>query len=734
MIGHTATKVAIALTVLCSAVPRLWAAEEAKPEKLVHPYLVYQSEDRAKLLAHVQNQWSTPRSERGKDYIADALRDCYGGAFENHLRPDYIYEGPKSWDMFSLAMATWMAPGDKRPPHWFTTGKVGNRTPEPPLDTFLGYVRFAVPQISVPTRRIRDYFPGEGSDKPGPWGFFLDAGETLWRHALAYDLLSAPEVAKAGLQDAVLQEYYTRIADGIFHQLVEHMRSYNVQGPRWGNNWNSREMSGVGLACLSFRDRFEKEPAGSQRHRDFDDALRLLGENGRVYMKGWNYSSKDPEFAWYYEGPHYLRYWSEFFTVFAHAYERMYPNSPYKELTLAGDQPLARFLRGSVFTVMPTNRDKSGKGFWGTCPVDDCWENQEYPQMQLAAAWLGEKNPADRDLFLGILAKIHPDTHNLLLGTATEDALHSKQPMPKLPLLMAMPYGGIAVARTSWEDDGLSVLVKNTLVNYGKDGKPDNSSHCHVDSSEVVAYSNFEPVLIDPGYGPKGYGNPDRYKFACNPEQHNTLLVEDHANPSTFVLPTWPDDASQPKRISRHEQMTDQLGAWSLVEASTPAGQRTMLLVDGGQILVIDRMTTPRRVQLNWFANGCADGDAPTAKMDLAQVTAEYFRGQTRAERISVVMPGTLQAVAAPGAYGPSWGSPGVPITGLRVVSEKPVSYAVTLIEVAAKADATAKPAFSLAVKAQENAQGHLEKVTVTGPKGAVTYQVAADGAVTRSR
>ena len=722
-----------AVAAVVGLLPNTAAAEDQTPA--VHPWVVYQAADREAIRAHLHpngGEWKPQVTDKGsRDPV---IRSCYWWlteGYEGRFDGQYRWEGPKSEAMFHLAMITWIEPSIKRParvyhyPKWIDVRQENATLP--------GMVRTAVQSIAVPKYRVRDYFPDnddpKGKKGPGPWGRYLDGSIALWHYALAYDLLASPQVAHAGLDPQVLDEFYTRIADGAFHLMAQHLATYKwqTQSPE-GNNWNSREMAGVGLVCLAMKDRFLAEPAGSQRRQDYETGLRMVRQLASIYLKGWDSSHNDPRFTYYNEGPHYTCYWIQYFLPFAAAHERLFPAETPPEMSLAADQPLARFLRGQTLTIMPTMRDKAGKAVWTAPCLDDSWleaDNIATPSL-LAAAWIGQKNPDDRQLFLQAARRGGAADSPLLLGNPVVDEL-AHTTLEDLPPLVGLPYGGLAVARTSSSEDALAVVLKNTPTPLEpRTGAVKLDSHSHPDNGEVVAYRNAEPVLIDPGYGPNGYGNPDHKTLFTPPQQHNVLMVEDAAHPGQFVLPVYPNDGSHPRRITRCEQIAGPKGPIDVIEAATPAHRRTVILVDASHLLVVDRLAEARKVRLEWFGHG-ATVDS-TAQLDTARAQATFTRGPSLATRVTVLLPGGITVAPAIGQYGFEWPKRDHPLTGITVTSDGPVTHAVTLVEVRSKQP---QPNFSLTAQVQDAAgQGLKLVIAPAAGQRPEIFRIAPDGRV----
>jgi hypothetical protein len=666
-----------------------------------------------------------------RDPVVSSCYWWWAEAYEAKLGGEYRWEGPKSEAMFRLAWIAWLEPSMKRPPRVSAWPKTIDVRPE--NAEFLGMVRTAVKTIDVPKYRIRDYFPDnsdpQGKKGPGPWGRYLDGSIALWHYALAYDLLASPTVAQAGLEPEVLDDLYARLADGAFHLMVRHLATYNWKGQSpVGNNWNSREMAGVGMACLAMKDRLEREPAGSQRRQDYETGLRLVRELATTYLQGWDSTRRDADFAYYYEGPHYLAYWVQFFLPFTVAHERLFPGVAAPAMTPAADQPLARFLRGQTLTLMPTMRDKKGEAVWTAPCLDDSWletDSVAVPSLQ-AAAWIAPGQPADRQRFLQAAKRAGAQSSPLLLGNPVLDDL-ARLELADLPPVVALNYGGLGVARTSSKVDALAVVLKNTPTPLEpKTGAIKLDSHSHADNGEVVAYRNAEPVLVDPGYGPSGYSNPNRYKFFTPPQQHNLLMVEDAAHPGQFVLPLFPNDGSQPQRITRCEQIHGPQGPIEVLEAASPVHRRTLILVDAAHLLVVDRLLAPAKVRLQWFGHGAVADH--TAQIDAAHAQATFTRGPSLATRVSVLVPGGHQVSELPGEYGFEWPKRDHPLTGLTVTSLHPVSYALTLVEVRPQpSDAH----FSLTAEAQPVGEHGLKVIVGSGTdRSRETYDIAPDGRI----
>jgi len=683
--------------------------------KAVHPSLIYQPADRAKILERLK----AGADKNSPDYTLSMVAWYRGTRFETHILPAYKYEGPRADAVHKLAIVTWLTPDARR-----------LVKPDPVLATYLDCVRTAVKSITMPAGRQGDHLVDEGGAVSG-WGFVLDAGPALWNYALAYDLLASPEVAAAGLEPAVLDDFYRRIADGAFHHLVAHIRTFKTGTA--GNNWNAREYAGIGMACLAFKDRFEAEPAGSQRRKDYDDGLRLVRQLSREFLESWVgphgagpagagfYSAA----SYYYEGPHYLRYWVEYLFPFAQAHRRVFPNEAWQED--GPDRPMARYLRGHALALMATHVAKNGSPGWSQPPIDDNWlepSDAEVP-LVMAAAWLGDKSPQDKAVFVQRVRQIGGRGHILLLGHPALDEIRTATPAG-LPPVESLPWDGLAVARTGSTPEALTAVLKNTRTIF-KDGVPSTVSHAHADNGQLLAYCNCEAILIDPGYGSGGYGNKNRVKFFTSWEQHNVLLVEDEAgyppqvnfvSDRKFMLPVFGASESAPvRRITRCERAKDALGEFNLIEAATPAHKRTVIQPDDRHLIVVDRLDKPRRIKLCWFGNGSAEDDPATAAVDLAQAEARYSRGAKNETLIKVLLPGGHETKAVAGEYGPAWAAqdPPLRLTGMHVTSRGPVAFTVTAVAIADKKDPKDKPALDLKATADQGPGGEIRISLTSG-------------------
>ena len=362
-----------------------------------------------------------------------------------------------------------------------------------------------------------DFLTDKGGDqnKPGAWARYLEASVSLWNYALAYDLLSTPEVAAAGLKDEDLARLYSKLSGSVVRLLVNHLRSYENAAQGWktatgpiGNNWNSREFSGVGMALLAMRDRYAAEPAASPRVVDYADGLRLIRDLFTKYLDGWGDPKRgDGPLCNYYEGPHYLRYWVEYGLAFGVAWSRACPADKLDVLRPGG--PASRFCLAHTIWSVATGR-KGGSPEWTCVPVDDTWT---YPDeysipVLLAAAWI--KYPdEDHAQMVSSVKRTETRAHPLLLANPVLSELTDGKPPIALPLIAGIKrLDGIGVARSAGENEkALTVFVKNFETPLEANGTPSLNGHTHSDNGEVVAYRDAEVVLVDPGYGPKGYAN-----------------------------------------------------------------------------------------------------------------------------------------------------------------------------------------------------------------------------------
>mgnify|MGYP000629377320 CR=1 FL=1 len=520
----------------------------------------------------------------------------------------------------------------------------------------------------------------------------------------------------------------------------------------------------MGLACMAFRDRFLAEPANSQRRKDYEDGLKLFRELTTEYLEGWCDwgAGKNEPAAYYYEGPHYLRYWSEYMMGTLLAHERLFPETAVKwpALTLQPSSPLARMLRAHAMLVAPTHQENQ-RVRWGPMPLDDSWL---YPDVAgvpliLAAFWIAKPDrPADA-IFADLARRTGTNFHRLLLA---QEELANTTSALALPRAAACKRAGFAVLRTGSGDEDLTVALKNTPTSM--DGKaPTLWSHAHQDNGQVVAYRNGEPILIDPGYGPGGYNNKKNKPCPFSSwNHHNVLLVEDTegyppevrevvGESGRFILPVWPDAAAGPaERITRCEEVKDALGPMLVMETELPTHRRLVIVPDAAHLLVVDRLKAPKRIKLCWWGNGSVGGrenggakenkpwlgdpdKRQTAAIDPAKAEGVFYRGPTLAARIRVVWPEATVTTAVEGEYGPYWYQTNYPLSGLHVESKEPVKFAVTLVDIAPMANGNAPP-FPRKVQAMTATDGNLQTIQVNDTKTNVIYAFGKDNTFFRKQ
>ena len=61
-------------------------------------------------------------------------------------------------------------------------------------------------------------------------------------------------------------------------------------------------------------------------------------------------------------------------------------------------------------------------------------------------------------------------------------------------------------------------------------------------------------------------------------------------------------------RLSRAETVRDEFGAMRVLEMTTPAHRRTVIVFEDSCILIVDRLEVAKRVKLNWWGNGSTTG------------------------------------------------------------------------------------------------------------------------------
>jgi len=246
-----ATIVFACATVLGMIFAAAGAESEAEKASERPPCLIYRPEDRDRIrkrLHFERGVWNPTAQPRTQGQTVKYLCEAWSRNYEETLkRHGMTAEGGnpgahgRSNAMVDVALLVWIEPSLVRPyePNVDCTTALERAK-------ILDYVRIGVEEITVPKERNRDFFPDPNgrNDRPGDWGHFLDAGVALWNHALAYDLLRGAQAVGAELDDDVLQEYYVRIADGIFHLIVEHVRTY----PLWHNWGKYAPLAIIGIA------------------------------------------------------------------------------------------------------------------------------------------------------------------------------------------------------------------------------------------------------------------------------------------------------------------------------------------------------------------------------------------------------------------------------------------------------------------------------------------------------
>jgi hypothetical protein len=721
-----------------------------------HPRLILGATDRQAIL---QRAGLDPTSVvidaagAAKHPIRNQLWQWLTFRYEDKIPATYAWEGPRSEALLRLALLTWLVGHEQARPvlSW--------SKPTPELSTLAATLRIGVNALTLPERQERDRLKGPGPNDS--WGFLLDAGTTLWRYALVYDFITSPEARAAGVDNTTTSALYERIADGSFRLLVAHLRS--LQGSKWGwgqrrpvgNNWISRELAGVGMACLAFQERFLAEPEGSQRRKDYADGLDLVRRMATEYLEGWA-THGDREMAYYYEGPHYFRFWIDTFLPFASAHARVFPDTAaqYPALTLAHGGPMAAFLRCQAAFILPTHTDATGVAGWSAPPWDDSWlypEDTAVP-MALAAALL----PSDRPLYLAALARAGTapkDRPDILIGNPLWDEV--PHAVPQLPPTVCSPTGGVALVRTGGEVGDLTVGLKNSWTQVTDSGEWTSDSHSHADNGQVIAYRQAEPLLIDPGYGASGYPCPQRAAWHIDPGHHNLLLVGTPDTPGKpaseqFRLPVWSEAAAPRERISRCERREDALGQWLVTSAELPTHRRIVIVPDRRHLLVVDLLPEARPVRLCWWGNGSVTGrDNPrdtkgnllpgdpekrsTARIDTHSAEAIYTRGPALATRISVAWPQGAATAVVEGGNGPWWYPVNLPLSGMQVTATTPTRATVTLIDIA-DLPSSGGPTFSHAAQPVLRPDGSLESVTLsTTAHAPVVYAFSPLGEVTRA-
>lgn len=692
----------------------------APPTTVPHPWIAYDEADRDKILALI-NHGSTgawqPDDTADPKAAANESERLTLGLFKSgytHLGPNYPFEGCRAWDFTDLAILAWLNPQGHLPGKTLGGG------------TYLDAIRTGIHAMHF-CRERHGANVGEGRNNAG-WGFVLDAGIALWDDSIAFDLLSSKEVHDAGLSDKDMDELYHKLADGVFHQLVDHLRtmSKNFDSPAADaepmNNWNLREFCGIGMAAMAMKDRLEAEPHESQRYKDYVDGLAML----QHYMvKDFQTDNIRPGVDnYYYEGPHYVIYWLDYFMPLAKALQKGKPDLD-PMLTLDPKQVLMSFMRTEAMTVSPNGRDyKTGKPYWSLGPMADMWVSDKLLGDALLTA-AACSDGADSVPFLDAAKRLqagpnYPEftPYFLWLGKPILDQLKDP-PAQDMPQVQAAD-AGLAVARTGSTMDDLTVVLKNTVTPFypGDDkkfpGQINQSDHNHADNGEVFAYRNGEPILVEPGYGGHGYPNPHRYTIFTNWNHHNVPMIDDGkgytddmkktiGEKGSFVLMT--RHATDVRRTEA-TQIDGQKGKALLLRTDLGPEERFVIVPDKNSILIIDRLKTAMPLKLAWWGYGSAAGQAPVNTGDMSnQFTgtatppppppndssmtlddkgaAIYTRNKDSKVRIQTLMAAPPTTEQVPGQYGgESWGSLSDDITGVWYTSSQPTLYAVTLVEI----------------------------------------------------
>ena len=305
--------------------PFLKTASAEDHSAAVHPWVVYQPTDRQTIPPICIPAAATgSRKSPTKATVIRSSARVTGGPRRHTRRSSAASTSGKA-----------QGPGDVPSGHDHLAGAVleaaGPRLHSPPLDrrprenaTFAGIVRTAVQTIEVPKYRVRDYFPcnddPQGKKGPGPWGRYLEGSIALWHYALAYDTAGQSRRGAGGLEPQVLDELYRRLADGAFHLMVRHLATYDWKAHRPSGKQLEQPRDGGRGHGLPGDER--PLPPGAGR---VAAASRLRGRPApgsppgpAIYLKGWDSSRDDARFpAYYYEGPHYLCYWAQYFLPFA---------------------------------------------------------------------------------------------------------------------------------------------------------------------------------------------------------------------------------------------------------------------------------------------------------------------------------------------------------------------------------------------------------------------------------
>jgi hypothetical protein len=658
---------------------------------------------------------------------AESVRDIRFYGYDKFLDPKYIWETSRAIATCQAAVLLWLDPKGGRP---------ADKVKTPGLDSYLNLVRAGIDGMHPIAEQKGDHFPDKNFPEPGPWARFLEASCSLWYYAIAYDFAASPEAKEAGIDDAELTKFYTELADGPFHRIVLHMQNYykapwpdpsaplSYESAACGNNWTGREFAGVGMAALAMKDRFEAEPADSQRHKDYDAAMKMCPMYSVRFLKS---SSQPGKISYWYEGPHYLMYWSEYFITYVHALKKIVPNLD-PALSLDPGQPLQDFLQTHARIVVRDWKDKAGdKVIWGMLPLEDGFivdgggQDTTIPFLEMSAWGTG-----DTTQFLDAARRLKlsdPEFAWLLLDSPVLKQMNDA-PSQDPPNLWAID-DGLALACTGSTDSDLTVLLKNTRTRPQPKPKggdkadademlvPTIKGHSHSDNGSVQAYAYGDPVLICPGYG----GNGDQGKFHeadFTPWTHqNVPLIEDPAGkgyPDEIRKIVGADDdfilMARPytdERKTEAFEITGKNGKAKCLRTDLGLAERFVIVPNATSILIVDRLKKAAKLKLCWWGYGDVADSTASVQPD---GSVQYTRSKDAKTRIKSILGGVpYTTTPVEGQYGVTWNMKDVLLTGVHYTSSAPVLYSATVVEISPSGS------WSLDPKVATDGQGNIVSV-----------------------
>lgn len=677
------------------------------------------------------------RVQDGAPNLARVYRRLVWEDPNRRIGPDVRWDGVVSQGLYNASVLMTLNPSGR---FARSGGAEGER--------FADVVDRATKKVSVPTgRKGESLLPARESRQS--WGRILEASIALWHYAMAYDLLRSPDVARQ-LPEGALDRLYTKVADGGLKVLVDHLSTLPDIDPTQtnasANNWIARELAGVGAACLAFGHRLQNEPAGSARRRSYDAGLALFRSKSSRFLQAW--SSQGEPNTYYYEGPHYFAYWAMYFLPVAAAHAQVFPDDTPQELSLGRNGLLARMARGYAMTLAPVLKDDTGRAIWATMPLDDSFIDPDLASDMLACAQAFI--PEESELFRYLSMLVGPRVNEYALVPQPET---SSPPSPPPPVQVSQ-QDGLAVLRSGWRSDDLVMTLKNTpelfVLERGKPPRLNFHSHAHFDALGVSAYRSGEPVILDPGYGPRGYATPDRQTAYLSWERHSVPLIRESGWQAAYASQLGIDPDYRPATFPFSAAVGARITAYGLLSAgnqrmpyaaATANGVQRIVLVGSRQwAVVIDRPDAPRQLRLQWWGNGAKSpaegdpkrvtslvggtaGDTVVATRD----TATFSRGRVRS-RFEVVSSVPVSGRLHQGKYGPRWGGPEPPIAGFSTSLDKPARYVVTVIRLQGPGEEQAP---EVKVKASLNQNGVLVTIGLTVNITSFSVAIQANGGLT---